>query len=557
MAGGGAGDDVADLEAHTGERDHADDDAHRGRRCAHGERVLRTGFERLHQHGRLDTAANLQRAHQDDGDHHADGKDAELDVFVKVGEGNGHQRHVQCPHQHPVVRAVAANRGGQANDGARGDADERGQIRRAPTDKNANQQKQGDQRGPAHFHALAQLRHFFLGQTAQAVALGFEMHLHEHAEEVHEGRHDGRGDDGLVGQAQKLDHQERCGAQNRRRDLPAGGGRRLDRPGKVPLVADPDHGRNGERSDRHRIGHRRTRQHAEHGRTKHADLCRAARVATGNAGGDIQKQLPQTDARGHHAKQHEVKHVRGHHPDRHAIDALAGEVLMVDELRPACARVLEQAGKVGTKERVGGEAQGNQRQRPAHAAPRGFQQGDKQHGAAHHVPRVGVAHTKGQFFEGVRDVEHGEGHADAQHPVVQRNTARRGQAVANRAVLRGLAARKHQKDQAQHERQVHAAMRGLSQQAEAGCVEVKAAQRDQQPLDDEGRRRHRGAKAHLGVEFFFQGQQLLVIRQCGGGEGVHGVLRVAWLQTTTGGNNSARQTGASGAPAYFSTPASL
>ncbi len=158
--------------------------------------------------------------------------------------------------------------------------------------------------------------------------------------------------------------------------------------GEFALVAHADHRGNGERAHRHRIGHRRARQHAEHGRAEHADLGRPARVAAGHAGRDVQEQLAQADARGQHAEQHEVKHVGGHHAHRHAVDALAGEVLVVDELAPARACVLQQARKDRAEQGVDHEAEGDQRQGPAHAAPRGFEQRDEQDGAHHHVERA-------------------------------------------------------------------------------------------------------------------------------------------------------------------------
>jgi hypothetical protein len=48
---------------------------------------------------------------------------------------------------------------------------------------------------------------------------------------------------------------------------------------------------------------------------------------------------------------------------------------------------------------------------------------------------------------------------------------------------------------------VHAAVRGLAQQAEAGGVEVKARQRDQQPLDDLGGGGTEGRKRISGSNF--------------------------------------------------------
>ena len=62
----------------------------------------------------------------------------------------------------------------------------------------------------------------------------------------------------------------------------------------------------------------------------------AKRPAT--ADGDVDEQPAQADARGEHAEQHEVEDVGRHHADRDAVDALAGEVEVVDELRARSCR---------------------------------------------------------------------------------------------------------------------------------------------------------------------------------------------------------------------------
>ena len=56
-----------------------------------------------------------------------------------------------------------------------------------------------------------------------------------------------------------------------------------------------------------------------------------------------------------------------------------------------------------------------------------------------------------------------------------------------------------------------AAMRRLTQQAEARGVIVEARQRDQQPLDDRRRRRHHRTETHLGVELLLELLDLFVV----------------------------------------------
>ena len=185
---------------------------------------------------------------------------------------------------------------------------------------------------------------------------------------------------------------------------------------------------------------------------------------------------------------------------------------MVDHLAPACARVLKQSGEVGPQQGIHRKANGDQGQRPAHAAARGFQQGQKQHSAKHHVHSIWVANAKGQPVKHIRDVEHAQGAAEGQQPIDQRNAAGVQHVVRGRALCVPLAACKHQKDQAKYKGQVHAPVRRLTQQAKARRVVVKAAQRNQQPLDDLQCWGHHGPKAHLRVKFFFQLLELFVVR---------------------------------------------
>ena len=116
-------------------------------------------------------------------------------------------------------------------------------------------------------------------------------------------------------------------------------------PAKCARVAEADHRGNRQRADRHRVGDRGAGQHAEHRGGEHAHLGRAARVAAGDRRRDVDEELAQADARGQHAEQHEVEDVGRDHAHRDAVDALAGEVEVVDEIRPRRAGVLQQARK--------------------------------------------------------------------------------------------------------------------------------------------------------------------------------------------------------------------
>ena len=334
---------------------------------------------------------------------------------------------------------------------------------------------------------------------------------------MHEGRDDGRDDDGLVRHTQEFDHQEGRRAHDGRRDLAAGGGRGFDRAREMARIAHTDHGRDGQRTHRDRIGDRRARQHAEHGRTEHADLGRAAGIPAGDRRSDVEEQLAEADARGEHTEQDEMENISRHHADRHAINALAREVHVVDELRPAGARMLEQARKDRPGERVGDEDQGDDRQRPTHAAASGFKHQDDQDGPHDHIEQQRIADPEREVVEHIGDVQHRDRDRGPEQPIEQRHAARAQPGAAARLRIAALAGREHQEDQAEHESQVHAAVRGFAQQPEAGRVVMEERERDQQHLHDHRGRRHGRSKTHLGIELLLEFLQALGIDFSGGG----------------------------------------
>ncbi len=271
-------------------------------------------------------------------------------------------------------------------------------------------------------------------EAAQAGALRLEMHLHEHAVEVHERGHDRRDDDRLVRQVQELDHQERRRAHDRRRDLPAGRRRGFDGAGEVARIAEANHRGDRQRADRHGVRDRRARQHAEERRREHAHLRRTAGIAPGDRRRDVDEELAQADARREHAEQHEVEHERRDHADRDAVDALARHVQVIDEARPRRAGMLEQAREHRAGERVEHEHDRDDRQRPSHRAPGRLEQQHDEDRSHHHVDRQRIADAKREILEDPRDVEHGRGDRESQHPVDERNAAGRQPRVLARAL---------------------------------------------------------------------------------------------------------------------------
>ena len=77
---------------------------------------------------------------------------------------------------------------------------------------------------PPLFHDIRKPGQFVAAQAPQVAALGLEVHLHEHAEEIETGRDGRRLGDVEVGHVQELGHDEGRRPHDRRHDLTAGGG---------------------------------------------------------------------------------------------------------------------------------------------------------------------------------------------------------------------------------------------------------------------------------------------------------------------------------------------
>ena len=250
---------MTDLEADTRQGDNADHNTHGSRRCTNSQRIFCARLQRFQQHTVADASGNFQQARQAHGSCGANCKNAQLDEFTvgaPINEGQGNEQHVQPDHQHPVLGLVVLRVRGQPDDGAGCDADKGSQIGRSAGHQNADEQYQRNQGRPAQTQRFAQLGHFFISQSAQSVALGFEVNLHEHAKEMHESRHHRGRHNRLVGQIQEFDHQESSSTEHWRGDLTACRGSGFHSCCKVALVPHADHGRNGQRADRHGIGHR-------------------------------------------------------------------------------------------------------------------------------------------------------------------------------------------------------------------------------------------------------------------------------------------------------------
>ncbi len=180
--------------------------------------------------------------------------------------------------------------------------------------------------------------------------------------------------------------------------------------------------------------------------------------------------------------------------------------------------MLEQAREPRAPKRIGDEDHSDHRQRPAERAARRFEQRDQQDRSHHDIDRERVADAEGEVLEDVRDVEHRRGHRQRKHPVEPGHAAGPPPARFGRMLEQRLAVREHQEHEAQHEGQVHAAVRDLLQQSEARGVVVEDRQQDQEAADQRRRRRRQRPEAHLGVELALQFIELADV-ECGGGHG--------------------------------------
>jgi hypothetical protein len=195
-----------------------------------------------------------------------------------------------------------------------------------------------------------------------------------------------------------------------------------------------------------------------------------------------------------------VEDVGCDHAKRHAEDALARQVEMIDDAFPGIAGVCEDARKVLAVDRVGHQDDGDDRQRPADAAPCRLQH-QHDHDRAHHpIDGHRIADAELQVMKDPRHVEAGDRRGDGADPVDDAYAERRDQTGLRCRRIALPAPREDKEDEAQHAGDVNAAMRGLRQQAEACGVIVEAGQAKQESRNDRRRCRQQRTKPHLGVE---------------------------------------------------------
>ncbi len=166
---------------------------------------------------------------------------------------------------------------------------------------------------------------------------------------VEQRRDDRREGDPGIGDVRPRRQDERARPHDRRHELAAGAGRRLDGAGEEGLEAGPAHERDRERAGRDDVGDGTTRQGA-HERARHGrSLCRPSLRAARDPIGDSDEQRSTTCDVQEGAEQDEQVDEVGRHAEGDAPDPLGREVQLFDQARDAVSPVREDPRKPRTQ----------------------------------------------------------------------------------------------------------------------------------------------------------------------------------------------------------------
>ena len=146
------------------------------------------------------------------------------------------------------------------------------------------------------------LRNLRFWHAAQAKPLGFEMHLHKDAPEMHEGRNRGGNQQGCQRDIEKFNHHKGRSPHDGWGDLPTRTRRRLHSASEMRLIANALHGGDGQRTGGDGIRNGRTANGAEHSGRYNSDLGRPARITPSHDCCQINEELAKPHARGEHAE---------------------------------------------------------------------------------------------------------------------------------------------------------------------------------------------------------------------------------------------------------------
>ncbi len=237
----------------------------------------------------------------------------------------------------------------------------------------------------------------------------------------------------------------------------------------------------------------------------------AKRPAT--QGCTVEEQLAKADARGENAEQHEMEDIGCDDAERDAVNALCGQIKMIDQLADRGAGMNKNTRHGRSVKCVKHEQDRDDRQGPTHRSARRFQKNEDQEAPEHHIGGRRIADAESQIVK--RDQWHMENSHDRdnrQRPVDDRYAERPQQRGNRRFVITRAGERKDEKHEAEHEREMDAAVHHFRQDTEAGRVVMKKRQDDQKAANDAGRERSQRAETNFGIELLFQFARLDLVQ---------------------------------------------
>ena len=363
-------------------RNRRSDDVVRRRRHAHAEHDGRNHRE---EHGRQQHAARkLQQARGQLQAHTRLRDDADDDTGGRTGDEHGEyvaRAVLEAAHDLDGRHARGFTQS-RADDGKH-DGDERCTHRRIARNEQIDNNDERQCQMTALAQDIADFRQLVTWNTFQVAALGLEMHAEPDASKIEQSRNHGRLDDVDVGHAHELCHEEGRGAHDRRHELAARGGRRLDGASEVLVIAEFLHHRDGQRTRAHNVGDGAAGDRTHEAGRQHGDLRRAAAGPARNGIGKIDKELAETRGLKVSAEENEEEDERGRDAQRNAEDTLGGKVEMADQLVEVQPTMREHTRHIGTCKGIAEEEQHDTDHRQADDTARGF---DHEHDAeyAHH-----------------------------------------------------------------------------------------------------------------------------------------------------------------------------
>ena len=265
-----------------GRQAHAQQDADDGRQDAHDENFA--AGQRGDETGDPQTQTrNVNGTYDDTGDH--------------TGNGHGHNGlggvHTQL---FQILWGELLGVGQQTDDHAQDNGQQGGALGAQAHGHQADQSHDGQEIKPALLEDLPHRGGIGVrGLHGNAVLMGVGEDGDGQGQVIHDRGHQRRQADGGVGQAGGIRHQEGHGAHDRRHDLAAVGGHRLNGTGRILVEAGLLHQRDGKGAGGDHVGGTGAVDHAHEHRGINRRLGRAAAEFAEGRKGDIHKELSRAD----------------------------------------------------------------------------------------------------------------------------------------------------------------------------------------------------------------------------------------------------------------------